>query len=441
MSKRLIISYSYQPLIGPRSFRWTTIAEHWYRQGMHVDVIAAARRGLAAKETVNGVRVHRVGGTLVERLRSTLSKSDPYAKKELQQDATSHNPSRPGMLGSLAARTASAVHHGVWKHIWWPDVRCLWYFAVVRQAAQLVAEHHYDGMVTSSPLFTAHVAGYRLKKKYSGIKWLVDIGDPFCFAEDDLPNNRRLYGSWNYTFERRVFNRADSISVTTRQTAAQYASLFPESADRIAVLPPLVSDHPASNGTAPVFPDDDKIRLMFAGSLYRHNRRPDFMLRLLNSLLETSLKGRLELHFFGNTENCAESFVPYEHLLNDKIFVHGLVGRDRALLAMEESDVLVNISNNTRYQLPSKVVEYANTGKPVINVAGIENDSSAEVFQDYPSALCLLDKDGTPTARQIEDVRAFLQNLPSPLDRSMLEAWMERFKIDAIAAQYESLLS
>jgi len=441
MTRRLIISYSYRPLAGPRAFRWSALAEHWAANGVHVDVITAPKPGLLLEETVAGVQVHRVGGTLVDRLRSQLKKSDPYVDKRLEQAAAGESSSSGANPQSLIARAASILHHGIWKHVWWPDSSCLWQLAVMRRAKQLLARNRYDAIVTSSPSFSAHLAGYRLKKSHPGTTWLVDIGDPFCFAEDAVPNNRRLYGKWNFTFERRVFRRADSVSVTTQQTADQYAAFFPESAGRINVVPPLVPEAPASDGTREVFPDDSRIRLVYAGSLYRHIRRPEFLLGLFRRLLDTPLRDRLELHFFGNTENCRESFLPYADLLDNRIFVHGLVDRDRALRALWEGDVLVNISNRNRYQLPSKVVEYAGTGQPIINIAQIENDSSAAMFADYPSALCLLDGGEGPGADQVEQVASFLSDLPAPLDRSIVESWTAPFKIDAIAERYEALLA
>lgn len=431
--------------MGPRSFRWTTLAEYWDRQGIQVDVITAIKPGLATEETINNVQIYRVGGTFVDNLRSKLNKSDPYVNQNHQQQASAQNHSRSKLLSILkmmAARSASVLHHGIWKNIWWPDMTCLWYFAIIRQAKQLIAQHQYDAIITSSPSFTAHVAGYRLKKKNPQIAWLVDIGDPFCFVEDDFPNNRLLYGRWNYAFERKVFRMANSVSVTTSATADKYAELFPESADKITVIPPLGGNSlPESPNADPIFESSDKTRLVFAGSLYKHIRRPDFLLNLFAALLETSLKNNIELHFFGNTENCEESFEPYQHLLGNQIWTHGLVSRDIAIQAMRESDILVNISNNSRYQLPSKVVEYTGLGKPILNIAQIADDSSTAFFAEYPAALCLLNTTDIPSSDQISSVQNFIENPPPELDGKTLQTWIAKFDIPTISAAYEALLT
>ena len=54
---------------------------------------------------------------------------------------------------------------------------------------------------------------------------------------------------------------------------------------------------------------------------------------------------------------------------------------------MAEADVLVNIGNRTSYQLPSKVVEYAAFGKPILNFLASPDDSSAVFLSKYPFLL------------------------------------------------------
>src|SRR5690606_335842 len=119
------------------------------------------------------------------------------------------------------------------------------------------------------------------------------------------------------------------------------------------------------------------------------NRRPDVLLSLFRELLKTPLAEKLELHFYGDIKQCAHAFEENADLLGRGVYVHGLVEREIANEAMLQADVLVNIGNQTDYQLPSKVIDYMSTGKPVINLAAIAADSSARLFQTYPSALLL----------------------------------------------------
>jgi hypothetical protein len=108
--------------------------------------------------------------------------------------------------------------------------------------------------------------------------------------------------------------------------------------------------------------------------------------------------------------------------------------------AMRESDVLVNIGNTSRNQLPSKVVEYAALGKPVINIAQIEGDSSTEFFGDYPKALSLMSDSDEPSAQQIKRAEEFIAQLPTEDVTTTSGRWTEAFEIGTIASAYQNAL-
>jgi len=148
---------------------------------------------------------------------------------------------------------------------------------------------------------------------------------------------------------------ADSISVTTSETRDRYAALFPESAGKIAMIPPLV-DFPEIGGPAAP-PRADRRRLVFLGRLYPSIRRPDYLLSLFASLAEEPGGERYELHFFGDSWQCEADFAPHKRMLGRNLFVHGPVPRERAIAEMRSADVLVNIGNDTRAPPLENVVE------------------------------------------------------------------------------------
>ena len=51
---------------------------------------------------------------------------------------------------------------------------------------------------------------------------------------------------------------------------------------------------------------------------------------------------------------------------------------------IKEADVLINIGNNNKYQEPSKLIEYMYSGKKILNICSIEEDTSAELLKIYP---------------------------------------------------------
>lgn len=81
---------------------------------------------------------------------------------------------------------------------------------------------------------------------------------------------------------------------------------------------------------------------------------------------------------------------------------------EKAAHAMKEANILVNIGNNTSYQLPSKVVEYASTGKAILNLVKTESDSSIPFFDAYPASMCLLEYTESLCLETIEQLIKFI---------------------------------
>jgi hypothetical protein len=381
----LVVTYLYAPDRSPRAFRWTALAERWAAAGHEVAVIAA---GAAATERRNGVTVHRVPGWL-------------------RRSAT------PGAGGGPARRSlAKAIYDRTLKRVLWPDYAFDWYFPALRRARAVPA----DRLVTVSHPFTPHLVGLALKHPH----WLADIGDPFSLLDETPLNNGALYARLNRHAERRVLARADAVAVTVESARAAYGAVFPESAGKIAVVPPLLSLPEPDDNPLPA----SGTHLVFVGTLYRALRNPAPLLALLKEMR----RGRpdLALHFFGDVHDCRPLFEkPHEG-----VHLHGPVPRATAAAAMRHAAALVNIGNATPHQVPSKLVEYVAAARPIVNLARAASDTSAAFLAGHP-ALC-----------EAGDAAAVLRFLDER--RSVPAAWVERFlapyRLDAVARAYERLL-
>lgn len=431
----LIITFSYPPHNSPRAFRWSSIAEKWATQGYHVDVISAWHQGSKYNELLNGIHVHRVGRSPVEYLKGVLLKHD------------APTPGKPGTTGRpdvIAARStvtgiARWIYDRSWKKVYWPDYACLWYFPALKMAKVLTGERKYDSIITVSLPFTAHAIGYTLHKSLN-MNWLVDVGDPFCFMKDTPANNYQLYERLNHSFEKKIFDLASAISVTTEPTAEIYGKLFPDSAEKIHVIPPLLSLNNRMFDTEHTISPRGKIKFAFFGTLHRTIRNADFLLRIYKKLIDSELSEKIELHLYGRIEECQESFLPYSDLMGKKLFLHGVIPKDKTIEAMREADILINIGNETTYQLPSKVVEYASTGKPILNLVKNSSDSSVKFFREYPACFNLFAENRSePDLEQLAELVHFIE-APPAIEAAYLNDWLSMYRTDAIAKAYEKLL-
>lgn len=428
----LIICGNYTPDLSPRAFRWSAIAEHWAAREHQIEVVCEWRPGRSRQEVLNGVHVYREGGKVSERLRHRLR------VHELDETTMNNGLGNEPVLSVTSL--ARLIHDLTWKKIYWPDSTCLWYFAALRRVNSLLRTSHYDGLISVSHPFTSHLVASSSTRENSHLKWLVDMGDPFCFLEYPQLNNHTLYGPLNYQAERNIFSKASAITPTVRATLNEYAALFPESAAKMSVVPPLVHLHDKDLHAAPIFPDDGTIRFVFMGTLYERFREPKFLLSLFADLLGTNLSRKLELHFFGVWHGCRKHFEPYQSLLGKKLFLHGVVSHRVAAQVMAEAGILVNLGNDTPFQLPSKVVEYASTGKPILNIVKDKKDPSLEILNEFPAALSLFTDASFSAPEQFARLLRFIEQPPS-VDMEIVRSRIGSFQIRAIAAAYETLLS
>jgi hypothetical protein len=419
----LIVSAIYAPDTSPRAYRWSAIAETWAARGHTVEVIAAWKPGDAREETRNSVTVHRVGGA-IERLRALLGRSSHRAE-------TAAPPTgRPSLLRGVAKTLYSATL----KQLFWPDYAFHWYPSARAAALRLCRDNRYDAMISVSHPFTAHLVGRAVKSRHPGLRWIVDIGDPFSLLDEIAQNNGFLYGALNRRAEQSILTRSDAVAVTVERCRRDYLAAFDVAAEKIAVIPPLLS-LPDNVATQPYeFPPGR--HLVFIGTLYRALRDPSPLLALFAAL--RARDGDLHLHFFGAINDCEPCFDGVRAEIGRSIHRHGVVDRATVAAAMTAADILVNIGNVTAHQLPSKLVEYAAAAKPILNLAATDADSAGDFLAAYPAALTLRLR-STPDAAASAAALAFIATPPA-IDAVAVAHFLAPYRIDRIVAAYETLI-
>ena len=448
-SRVIIVSHSYAPMLNPRALRWTAIAEHLAEAGKRVDVVCSWSPDMHESACNHSVNIHRVGAGLIERLRAILRTKE---RTSLVSSATGNNTQRDRSVLHAEKNTLKTLtrrfHDLTWKNVYWPDYAALWAKPAIERVNSLLADDDTNvTLITVSDPFTSHVVGRSVKRAHPDLNWIVDIGDPFCFRHDTPTNNHTLYRAYNYRCERKVFNEADSISVTTGATMRRYAELFPAAAEKITVIPPLVTFAHVDTQSAPLeapLGESDAFKALFTGALYRNIRNPEYLLQLFAALQEATPDVARELHFFGPTDDCKNIFDSFNATLQRhsglSVHLHGLMSHSTTIAGLQQADLLVNIGNANPYQLPSKVVEYACTTKPILNISCIKQDSSTEFFAGRPNTLTLNATDSVALGEHAKMLQKFLQSDSEPVLESYCEDIRARHSSEIISKEYQRLI-
>jgi hypothetical protein len=335
------------------------------------------------------------------------------------------------------------THDATWKKVYWPDAHCTWVIPAIRRARALLRERTVDALVTVALPFSAHLVGLALQDAPPSFRWLCDMSDPFTYLEPAPPNNTLLYGRLNRLIESRVFERAHVVAVTCDATAGRYSELYPSWRRKFVVIPHLWTPNSArprtSDSSGGFTSRTGPVKLVYVGTLDGTTRNPGPFLDASRLIAESGSVPGFEVHFYGQIENCDAMFERHRSSYGRWLFVHGLVDRQAASRAVANADILVNIGNRYQCQLPSKLVDYGSTGKPIVNVIGCSSDLSQDALRGYRAALHLVSQEDSLSDAQTWELQRFLTQ-QKPLGQTEVDAWTEKFTLRAIVSGYEQHL-
>ena len=144
------------------------------------------------------------------------------------------------------------------------------------------------------------------------------------------------------------------------------------------------------------------------------------------------------MHFYGHLNDCADLFEPHLRKSPKNVFVHGLVSREAASEALDKADILINIANRTRHQLPSKLVDYMASGKPILNIVSIVDDNSVSFLSSYPITATVMENSDGVKKDDVEKINEFIKK-STAVPKHTIEVLLEPFEVSAIESQYRKL--
>lgn len=239
------------------------------------------------------------------------------------------------------------IHRVVNQFFTYPD---RWNIKPVMNA--LKNESGYDLLITIAMPHSIHWAFGKLYNK--GIKaakcWVADCGDPFMLTQ----TNSFRPPFYVKPLETRWCRLCNYISVPTRDSINGY---YPEYKDKIRVIP---QGFDFSEVKRSAYEAHKKPTFAFSGSFIpgRRDLRP-----ILDLLLKKDLE--FELHVFTRQKNMFES---YEEKMGERLKLHEYIPRLELLEILSGMDFLLNLDNGITVQTPSKLIDYALTGRPILSL-------------------------------------------------------------------------
>ena len=275
-------------------------------------------------------------------------------------------------------------------------------------------------------------------RRFPRLPWIADISDPFSFLENAPVNNHHLYANLNRMIEERVVRHSTSVTVTMRSTFEAYKQYFPRVPSRFRIAPPLWLSSDRVIEPVPKLGGGSR-RLVYTGTLYPKVRNPQFLLDTFRRLLQRREFSDLELHFFGQINGCQTEFRRHSNLIGSKIYLHGQVPQETIREQFKGSLALVNLGNQISYGLPSKLIEYVSSGRPILNFPPQQPDTSTEFLSDYPAVFNVHPQQTFNSDRQFDQLVRFLQE-PAQVEQHSIDRMLAAHRVDAVAEVYERAL-
>lgn len=272
---------------------------------------------------------------------------------------------------------------------------------VMEFLAKIRREFPFDAILSTSEPYPAAVISSRIK-----CRRILYLMDPPELIRDDAGTQYR-----NETL-RGVLNAQDQILTTPFIRDALMAHGMEKLRPKIVTVGfPMVEDHYYQTSKR----SGNKIRLLFCGWMCSELRSPKYFLDIVSRLDE-----RFEVTFMGKECELLQERFPTK----SKATLISLPNQpyNVALQAMVDADVLINIGNSVPVHMPSKTLEYINTGKPMVNFYKFSDCPTLYYTKRYPLALNLFEEEKDMDAAAEQFVRFCEESVGKTVDHDWIES-------------------
>ncbi len=347
-SKILLVTNAFLPEISPRSFRATELCKEFARQGHEVTVLTKKRDYDYSK----------------------FLKDYPI---KLEMWSESRLPKIPKFRRKPLSYLSRAFYRFFSVFFEYPNIE-----EMFRVKKNLKKKNGYHLLISFAVPYPIHwgVAWARTKINPIGDTWIADCGDPFMGNILDT-----FKKPFYFKYVEKWFSReTDYITIPIESAKNGY---YREFHYKIRVIPQGFDFK--IDGIQKSDPKNSIPTFAYAGGFLEGARDPRPLLNYLSTI-----DRQFKFIVYTNTREIIDEYQP---VLKEKLSISGYIPREKLLERLKEMDFLINFDNNTHLNSPSKLIDYAITGRPVLNIKKDFQYIEIEEFlnADYSKQLVIPD--------------------------------------------------
>lgn len=290
----------------------------------------------------------------------------------------------------------------------------------------LVNKNEYDLIITTCESFSSIKAALRLKQNSRVFPaWISYFMDPHAYY---IGNHDRFYDM--IEDEKQVYEKSDLV-ITTREIfqenqnnllSAYIDKTVPMEFPNLRLSQPLKTISLSRN-----------VNCVYAGSLIDTTvRNPEYFYKMLQLLT-------VDFHFYFvckrlNTVN-RKLFIKYFRGKKNVDLIKDL-NLSESLCYIHSADILINFGNRTVNQVPSKIFDYISSGKPIVNIHALHNDTAKFYLQKYEYKLNIEENDALMTENTTRFTEFCLENRGKEMSREQITDRYHEYMSETAAARF-----
>jgi len=355
----LIVSYFFWPEQTPRAFRAYELAKEFDRRNFKVTIVTKklnVDRKLREPFTLHEFPIYKRNVDLY--IPSKLLKRNGITAFPGRQQSV-----KPNSSGIRKPAIPSYLHF--WKLFFWPSIWSREFANAGNKYLHTRLNSEFDLTISvDSFALPSHSLTHQLWKKGQKLGVVIgDSGDPFTFN----PNHK--FSLNHYIRERILLACFDYITVPTSKAISAFTKLGIQQS-RIRVIPQGFSFDLAGITPFDLGPlSPDTTLLVYGGKFKPKIRNPENFLAALTLLRKRGKKVCCRIFTNLRDPYIRHLRAKYEEQLLDSLQFDDLIMRDEFLSVLQQADYSLNFVNKSKYQVPSKLIDFALTGAKVIDIS------------------------------------------------------------------------
>ena len=398
--KILIVTHQYLPHVSPRTTRWKLLVDELITKGHKVTILT----GMYPDFDKNNIEILYFGNKNNINLVSNL--------RAKSKQVSSGDSIKKVFFGIL-----KKIYRFFINYLAWPDYSMYWLYQIYKNRSHISKD--YDVIVSVSLPFSSHIAAYFINKKVKK-HWIMDIGDPFSLKVDAPENNRFLYSGLNKRYEKKFYSLADNILFTHLDALSNHKKFFDIPSNKLIVANPISNfDKDLFNNALSYDYSTRPIKISYFGIFTKGVRSP-------NSFLELVKKNN-EFVFSWYVNEDSEKIIKSCDINDDKHSFYSHVPREEAQqLMVNSAHCLLSIGNKNPNQIPSKVIEYLATGKPIIHFAEIDDDPVIKLSDEFDNLITINKSD------EKEKLTLLIEEMINKIEKYDIDKFINKYTAESI---------